>query len=79
MFIKKIEVWETSDGARHSNHSMALQHVLNTEVIEIFTQHDYPAADAQDIVNLITGNIPKFREFLDACDKAEKEIMGIAK
>lgn len=68
--ISKKEMWITSDNATHSTYEMACQYVLNAAMLELF--HLQP--DQQEIVNVITSNIKQVREFLDACDAAEKAL-----
>jgi hypothetical protein len=69
--VEKVVKWRTSDGAEHSSEEMAHAYILNADVCELFS-HIGSDPDPQDIVNTITSNRKKIREFLDSCDAMEK-------
>jgi hypothetical protein len=71
MEIKKITKFQTDDGAEHLTVEMACQHLLNEELVSIFAYMD-GGCDSQEIINCISSNAKKVREFLDACDAMEK-------
>lgn len=72
MIIKKVEVWETSDGVKHTTHEMALQHLANEELLDLLVRDDRTRDQAQDLLNDI-GNYRKgLRAWLDACDAMER-------
>lgn len=72
--MRKVEVWETSDGVRHTTKEMAEHHIINWEMINLFG--DFSHYDhAQDVLNLISDNREAFRRYLDACDALERAIL----
>ncbi len=77
LVIKKIETWETSDGAKHHTHEMAEQYVLNEELLDDMVEQLGITRDAaQDILNFFGGRRPAIRCWLDSIDKMEKASMS---
>lgn len=75
--VRKVEVWETSDGVKHTSKAMADQYILNAEMVrELTTSAGYGDNEAQDIVNFLSGRRRGLvRDWLDACEKLEKESL----
>lgn len=73
--IKKVEVWETSDGVVHASKEMAEQHICNNifrDDLKNFLSCILSNTKAQDILNFLSGRPQQVREWLDANDAAEK-------
>lgn len=70
--IRKVEAWETSDGVKHSTHEMALQHLANTELLDLLVRDDRTRDQAQDLLNDIGNYRKELRAWLDACDAMER-------
>lgn len=72
LIITSKKVWETSDGATHTTHAMAVQHVCNAILVDLLVRDDRNAHEAQDLINNLSGYRKQLREWLDACDAMEK-------
>lgn len=70
--IKIIHKYTTPDGAEHTTIEMAEQYLLNSEMAAFLGARMAHGDDAQDIMNIISGNRQRFRAWLDACDAMEK-------
>lgn len=74
--VKKVEVWQTSDGVTHTSKAMADQYVLNAEMVSELTIAGYGADEAQDIINFLSGRRRGLvNDWLNACENLEKEIL----
>lgn len=75
MEIKQVKAWQTSDGTYHSTRSMAEQFVKNADLVTLLDEI-FVTSNGQDILNFLSGHRSLVREWLDACDAMEKEVMS---
>lgn len=73
MNIEKIAKWRTDDGVEHTSPEMAEQHILNELMLDGLTAAPgFTRGQAQDILDILSGDRRRARQWLDACDAMEK-------